>query len=50
MLHGGAKQRIGMLALALEPNIIVNSISMSLQRVCLPLKSYIVDIDDQAVA
>jgi ABC-type taurine transport system ATPase subunit len=29
MLHGGAKQRIGMLALALEPNLMVNSISMS---------------------
>jgi hypothetical protein len=49
MLHGGAKQRIGMLALALEPNIMVNSTSMSCQRVCLPLKSYIIDVDDQAV-
>jgi hypothetical protein len=46
MLHGGAKQRIGMLALALEPNIRVNSTIMSWQRVCLPLKSYLVDVDD----
>jgi hypothetical protein len=50
MLHGGAKQRIGMLALALKPNIMVNSIDMSWQRVCLPQKSYIIDVDDQAVA
>jgi hypothetical protein len=49
MLHRGAKQRIGMLALALEPNIMVNSTGMSWQRVCLPLKSYIVDVDDQVV-
>jgi hypothetical protein len=49
MFHGGAKQCIGMLALALEPNIIVNSTGMSWQHVCLPLKSYIVDVDDQAV-
>jgi hypothetical protein len=49
MLHGGAKQRIRTLALALEPNIIVNSTSMSWQRVYLPLKSYIIDVDDQAV-
>jgi hypothetical protein len=47
MLHGGAKQRIGTLALALEPNIMVNSIGMSWQRVYLSLKS---DVDDQAVA
>jgi hypothetical protein len=46
MLHGGAKQLNGMLALALEPNIMVNSTGMSCQRVCLPLKSYIVDVDD----
>jgi hypothetical protein len=46
MLHGGAKQRNEMLALALEPNIMVNSTSMSFQRVCLPLKSYIVNVDD----
>jgi hypothetical protein len=50
MLRRGVKQRIGMLALALEPNIMVNSTGMSWQRVCLPLKSYIVDVDDQAVA
>jgi hypothetical protein len=50
VLHGGAKERIGTLASALEPNIMVGSTSMSRQRVCLPLKSYIVDVDDQAVA
>jgi hypothetical protein len=43
MLHRGAKQRIETLALALEPNIMVSSTSVSWQRVCLPLKSYIVD-------
>jgi hypothetical protein len=47
MLHGGAKQRIGMLASALEPNIMVNSTDMSWHHVCLLLKSYIVDVDDQ---
>jgi hypothetical protein len=50
MLHGGAKQRIGTLALALEPNIMVNSTGMSWQRVCLSLKSYIIDVDDEAIA
>jgi hypothetical protein len=50
MLHGGAKQRNKMLALALESSILVNSIGMSWQRVCLPLKFYIVDVDDQAIA
>jgi hypothetical protein len=50
MLHRGAKQCIGTLALVLEPNIMVNSTSMSWQCVCLPLKSYIVDVDDQVVA
>jgi hypothetical protein len=49
MLHVGAKQCIGLLALALELNIMVNSTSMSWQHVCLPLKSYIVDVDDKAV-
>jgi hypothetical protein len=49
MLNGGAKQPIGMLALAVEANIMVNSIGMSWQCVCLPLKSYLVDVDDQAV-
>jgi hypothetical protein len=44
MLHGGAKQHIGMLALTLEPNTMVNSTGMSWQRVYLPLKSYIVDV------
>jgi hypothetical protein len=50
MLHGGTKQHIGTLALALEPNIMVNSIGMSWQRICLSLKSYIVDVDDQVTA
>jgi hypothetical protein len=49
MLHGGAKQHIGMLALTLEPNIMVNSTGMSWQHVCLPLKSYIIDVDNQVV-
>jgi hypothetical protein len=35
--------------IGLELNIMVNSTSISWQRVCLPLKSYIVDVDDQAV-
>jgi hypothetical protein len=48
MHHGGAKQRNETLALALEPSVLVNNISMNWQRVCLPLKSYIVDVDDQA--
>jgi hypothetical protein len=47
MLHDGAKQCIGMLALALEQNIMVKGVGTSWQRVCLPLKS---DVDDQAVA
>jgi hypothetical protein len=50
MLHGGDKQRIRTPSLALEPNIMVNSTGMSWQCVCLPLKSYIIDIDNQAVA
>jgi hypothetical protein len=50
MLHEGAKRRIRMLALALKPNIMVNRTGMSWQRVCLPLKSYIIDVDDEAVA
>jgi hypothetical protein len=50
MLHGGAKQRYMTLTLALKPNIMVNSIGMSWQHACLPLKSYIIDIDDQVVA
>jgi hypothetical protein len=49
MLHGGAKQCIEMLPLALELNIMINSTGMSWQHVCLPLKSYLVDVDDQAV-
>jgi hypothetical protein len=49
MFHGGAKKHIGMLTLALEPNIMVNSNSMSWQHVCLPLKSYLVHVDDQGV-
>jgi hypothetical protein len=39
-----------MLALALEPNIMVNSTGMSWQSICLLMKSYIVDADNQAVA
>jgi hypothetical protein len=49
MLHRGAKRHIGMLALALEPNIMLNDTSMSGQRLCLLLKSYIVDVDDIVV-
>jgi hypothetical protein len=49
MLHEGAKQRIWTLALVLQPNIMVNSTSMSWQHVCLPLKLYLVDIHDQAI-
>jgi hypothetical protein len=49
MLHKGAKQCIRTLVLALEPNIMVNSTSIRWQRVCLLLKSYIVDVDDQVV-
>jgi hypothetical protein len=37
-------------ALALEASISVNSIDMSWQRVCLPLKSYVIDVADQAIA
>jgi hypothetical protein len=50
MLHKGVKQCIEMLALALEPNVMVSSTGMSWHHVRLPLKSYIVDVDDQAVA
>jgi hypothetical protein len=50
MFHGGVKQCNRMLALALEPNIIVNSTNMSWQRVSLPLKSYIVNVGDKAIA
>jgi hypothetical protein len=46
MLHGGAKQCIGTLALTLEQSIVVKGTSTSWQRVCLPLKS---DVDDQAI-
>jgi hypothetical protein len=49
MPHRGTRQRIGTLALALEPNIRVNSIGVSWQRICLPLKSCIVDVDDEVV-
>jgi hypothetical protein len=37
------------LALALESNIMVNSTGMGWQRVCLPLKSYIVNVDNQVI-
>jgi hypothetical protein len=49
MLHGGAKKCIGTLALALESNIMMKSTGMSWQRSYLPLKSYIVDVDNQTV-
>jgi hypothetical protein len=35
--------------MALEPNIMVNNTGMSWQRIVLPLKSYIVDVDNQVV-
>jgi hypothetical protein len=38
------------LVLALEEKIMANSTGMSWQRVCLPLKSYVVDVDDESVA
>jgi hypothetical protein len=47
MLHGGVRQRIGTLALAREPNIIVNNIYISRQHVFLLLKSNSVDVDDE---
>jgi hypothetical protein len=50
MLHRGAMQCNMTLALALEPSILVNSTGMSRQRVYLPLMSYIIDVDDQAIA
>jgi hypothetical protein len=37
-------------ALAMEPSISMNSTSMSWQHVSLPLKSYVVDVDNQAIA
>jgi hypothetical protein len=50
MHHIGAKQCNRTFALALELNIMVNSTDMSWQCVCLPLKSYIIDVDDKVVA
>jgi hypothetical protein len=50
MHHKGAKQHNRTLVLAKEPNIMVNSTSMSWQCVYLLLKSYIVDVDDQVIA
>jgi hypothetical protein len=50
MLHGGAKHRNITVALALEPNIMVNSNGIRWQCVCLPMKSYIVDVDDQTIS
>jgi hypothetical protein len=49
MLYGGDRQCIGTLTLALKPNIMENSTDMSWQHVCLPLKSYLVDVDDQVI-
>jgi hypothetical protein len=48
MIHGGAKQRNEMLALALEPTILVNSTGMNWQRIYLPLKSHVVDVGNHA--
>jgi hypothetical protein len=39
-----------MFALVMEPNIMVNSTGMNWQRAYLMLKSYIIDVDDQAIA
>jgi hypothetical protein len=50
MYHVGAKKCNETLVLALEQSILVNSTGMSWQHVTLPLKSYLVDVDDQAVA
>jgi hypothetical protein len=50
MHHEGVKKRNETLTLALEPSVMVNSTGMSWQRVCLSLKSYVIDVDDQAVA
>jgi hypothetical protein len=52
MRHEGAKQHNEMLALALEPSILVNSTNMSWQHVCLLLKLHVIviGINDQAVA
>jgi hypothetical protein len=47
MHHRGAKLRNEMLALAIEPSILVNSTSMSWKRVFLLLRTYVVvDVDD----
>jgi hypothetical protein len=50
MHHGGNKQHNDTFLLALQPSILVNSTSMSWQRVRLPLKSYVINVDDQVVA
>jgi hypothetical protein len=45
----GAKLDNETFALALELSISVNSTGMSWQHVCLSLKSYVVDVDNQAI-
>jgi hypothetical protein len=50
MRHRGAKQCIETLALALELSKLVNSTNLRWLRVYLPLKLYVVDVDDQYVA
>jgi hypothetical protein len=49
-VSGGAKLCNETFALALELSISVNSTGMSRKRVCLPLKSSVVDVDNQAIA
>jgi hypothetical protein len=49
-VSGGAKLRSEIFALALVLSILVNSISMRWQHVCLLLKSYDIDVDNQAIA
>jgi hypothetical protein len=46
----GAKLRNETFALALELSISVNNTGMSWQRVYMPLKSYVVDVGNQAIA
>jgi hypothetical protein len=48
MIQGGAKQHNEMLALALEPTILVNSTGMNWQCIYLPLKSHVVDVGNHA--
>jgi hypothetical protein len=50
MSSSGAMLRNETFALAMEPSIFMNNTSMSWQRVCLSLKSYVVNVDNQAIA